>query len=124
MSASDKRRFSQNTAQVCLRLPPPAASVILADISAHIAHFTVPHQQEENHFSCLIAPRPLTILTGREDTIFPLYGVEQSYAVTKKIYAAAGAADKCRLVIMPKGHHFCPDEAWTAILEETRKLGW
>ena len=79
---------------------------------------------EMEDLSCLIAPRPLTILTGREDTIFPLYGVEQSYTVTEKIYAAAGAADKCRLVIMPKGHHFCPDEAWTAISEETRKLGW
>ena len=67
---------------------------------------------------------PLTILTGREDTIFPLSGVEQSFAVTEQIYAAAGAADNCRLVVMPKAHHFCPDEAWAAIMEEIQKLGW
>lgn len=79
---------------------------------------------EMEDLTCLIAPRPLTILTGREDPIFPLYGVEQSYAVTEQIYTAAGAADKCRLVMMPKDHHFCPDEAWTAIMEETKKLGW
>ncbi len=79
---------------------------------------------EMEDLSCLIAPRPLTVLAGREDMIFPLDGVEQSYVVAQNIYEAAGAADRCRLVIMPKGHQFCPDVAWTAMIEETKKLGW
>lgn len=79
---------------------------------------------EMEDLSCLIAPRHLTVLTGEKDDIFPLEAVKQSYATAQKIYDRAGAADNCSLVIMPEGHHWCPDIAWQAICEETTKLGW
>ena len=79
---------------------------------------------EMEDLSCLIAPRHLTVLTGEKDEIFPLQAVKQSYATAQKIYEKAGAADNCSLVIMPEGHHWCPDIAWKAICEETTKLGW
>lgn len=79
---------------------------------------------EMEDLTCLIAPRPLTVLAGEKDEIFPLEAVKQSYAIAEKIYAQAGAAGNCRLVIMPEGHHWCADIAWRVIREETKKLGW
>ena len=79
---------------------------------------------EMEDLSCLIAPRHLTVLTGQKDDIFPIEAVRASYGVVKKIFAHAGAAENCRLVEMPEGHHWCPDVAWTAIQEELTKLGW
>lgn len=79
---------------------------------------------EMEDLSCLIAPRHLTVLTGQKDDIFPIDAVRQSYEVAEKIFARAGAADHCKLVEMPEGHHWCPDVAWQAIREEITKLGW
>lgn len=79
---------------------------------------------EMEDLTCLIAPRPLTVLTGEKDEIFPLNAVKQSYGTVQKIYDRAGAAENCRLVIMPEGHHWCPDIAWKTICEEITKLGW
>lgn len=72
---------------------------------------------EMEDLACLIAPRRLTVLAGQKDDIFPLAEVERSYLTVEKIYAHAGAADQCRMVIMPQGHHWCPDVAWRAINE-------
>ena len=79
---------------------------------------------EMEDLSCLIAPRHLTVLAGEKDEIFPLAAVKQSYTTAQKIYEQAGASGNCRLVIMPEGHHWCPDIAWHAIREEITKLGW
>lgn len=79
---------------------------------------------EMEDLSCLIAPRKLAIMTGRFDEIFPLAGVERSYQTVEAIYRAAGAAGRCRLVVMPKAHNWCPDVAWDAISEDMKQLGW
>ncbi len=79
---------------------------------------------EMEDLTCLIAPRNLTVLTGEKDEIFPLAAVKQSYATAEKIYAHAGAAENCKIVVMPEGHHWCPDVAWRAINEEMTRLGW
>jgi len=72
----------------------------------------------------LIAPRRLTVLAGQHDEIFPLDGVKDAFAAAEAIYAKAGAPGCCRLTVMPKDHHWCPDEAWKTIREETAVLGW
>lgn len=79
---------------------------------------------EMEDLACLIAPRPLTVLAGEKDEIFPLEAVKQSYATAHKIYDRAGAGDKCKLVIMPQGHHWCPEVAWSSICEKITELGW
>lgn len=61
---------------------------------------------------CLIAPRPLVIVCGVEDKIFPLHGVEASYEVTKKAYQKMGKEELCHLVKGNGGHRFYPDDAW------------
>ncbi len=74
--------------------------------------------------SCMIAPRPLLVMSGKEDDIFPIEGVERGFKTVQEIYASAGAKDNCRLVTTPKGHWWCVDIVWPSILEETKKLGW
>jgi len=38
--------------------------------------------------------------------------VEETFETIRQIYRAAGAADRCRLVVGPEGHRFYADLAW------------
>jgi len=69
----------------------------------------------------LIAPRPLIVVAGSEDPIFPLRGVKESFDTIERIYAAAGAPKQCRLVVGNGGHRFYPDDAWPVFHELS---GW
>lgn len=68
----------------------------------------------------LFAPRPVVVVSGREDPIFPHAGTARAFDQLRAIYAAAGAADRCRWVIGEGGHRFYPAEAWAAALELLR----
>ena len=71
----------------------------------------------------LFAPKPLVIVAGKQDDIFPLKGVREGFRHLQAIYRAAGAADRCHLVVGPEGHRFYADLAWPVLLKETRRLG-
>lgn len=71
--------------------------------------------------ACLIAPRPLVVVAGRTDPIFPFAGVEEAYAQIQQIYAAASAPDSCRLVVGEGGHRFYADASWPVFRDLT---GW
>ena len=60
----------------------------------------------------LIAPRALVIAAGKEDAIFPLSGTKRAFEEVKRLYAAAGAADRCALVVGEKGHLNYADLIW------------
>lgn len=60
----------------------------------------------------LFAPRPVVIVAGANDAIFPLPGVRRAFRRLRAIYRAAGAPDGCRLVVGPEGHRFYEDLAW------------
>lgn len=60
----------------------------------------------------LIAPRPLVVVCGKEDPIFPLDGVEESFALIQKVYQQFGKEELCYLVKGNGGHQFYPDDAW------------
>ena len=64
----------------------------------------------------LIAPRPLVIVSGSQDGIFPLAPARQEFAHAAAIYRAAGAADACRHVVGEGGHRFYADAAWPEML--------
>lgn len=72
---------------------------------------------EMGDLSCLIAPRPLIVVAGREDEIFPIHGVEETFDTIRQIYTAAGAGDRCRLVVGEDGHRFYADLAWPVFRE-------
>lgn len=60
----------------------------------------------------LIAPRGLVVVHGKDDPIFPDAGVRRVYAEIERLYAAAGAPDRCRLVTGPGEHRFFADLSW------------
>ncbi len=64
----------------------------------------------------LFAPRPLVIVAGSEDPIFPIKATRGEFRRLKQIYAAAGAPDNCRLVVGDGGHRFYADPAWKTML--------
>lgn len=76
---------------------------------------------EMGDLACLIAPRPLVVVAGREDEIFPIQGVEQAFDTIQQIYDAAGVPDRCRLVVGEGGHRFYADLAWPVFRE---LAGW
>jgi dienelactone hydrolase len=63
----------------------------------------------------LFAPRPVVVVAGRDDDIFPIAGVREAFEHLRSIYAACGAADRCRLVIGEGGHRFYASEAWPVL---------
>ncbi len=65
----------------------------------------------------LFAPRPVVIVAGRKDPIFPIEGVREAFRSLKRIYRAAGAADRCRLVVGSQGHRFYARSAWPELLK-------
>jgi hypothetical protein len=52
------------------------------------------------------------VVAGRDDPLFPIAAVEETFALMQSIYDAAGAGGRCRLVIGDGGHRFYPDDAW------------
>ncbi|OGV66520.1 MAG: hypothetical protein A2498_05105 [Lentisphaerae bacterium RIFOXYC12_FULL_60_16] len=60
----------------------------------------------------LFAPRPVVIVAGKSDPIFPLCGVRKAYADLRRIYRAFGAEDQCKLVVGRGGHRFYAAAAW------------
>jgi hypothetical protein len=63
----------------------------------------------------LIAPRPMVIVSGRDDPIFPQSGVHKAYKEARRIYTAAGAPDNLTLVVGEGGHRFFADLSWEAM---------
>lgn len=70
----------------------------------------------------LIAPRKLVIVAGRRDEDFPIEGVRRGYESVRSIYTAAGAQENCHLIETPKGHWWCEEIVWNAVLRETGML--
>ena len=62
--------------------------------------------------ACMIAPRPLIVVSGDKDPIFLIDGVRRVYSVIEEIYKKEGAPDNCRLIVGDGGHRFYADLAW------------
>lgn len=68
----------------------------------------------------LIAPRPLVLVAGDEDPIFPYEGIQAAETTIREIYAAFGAGDQVTLHTGRGGHRFYRD-AWSDFATLT---GW
>jgi dienelactone hydrolase len=60
----------------------------------------------------LFAPRPVVVVAGRDDSIFPIDGVRSAFEQLRHIYVAAGAEEACQLVVGEGGHRFYAADAW------------
>ncbi len=65
----------------------------------------------------LFAPRPVVVVAGRDDKLFPLAATRREFARLQAIYAAAGATDRCSLVVGNGGHRFYARPAWRRMSE-------
>ncbi|OPZ31204.1 MAG: Abhydrolase family protein [Lentisphaerae bacterium ADurb.BinA184] len=65
----------------------------------------------------LIAPRPLSIIAGREDGIFPIRHVRTAFRRLRRIYAAAGVPERCQLYVGDGGHRYYKAGAWPFVRE-------
>lgn len=70
---------------------------------------------EMGDIAALIAPRPLVVVAGETDPIFPVAGVREAFATIQDFYTAAGAPGSCRLVIGDGGHRFYAGDAWPVL---------
>jgi len=70
----------------------------------------------------LFAPKPVVVVAGKEDTIFPIKAVRSAFRDLKKVYEAAGAGDRCHLIVGDGGHRFYAEEAWPVLLDELETL--
>jgi len=66
----------------------------------------------------LFAPRPVVVVAGKTDGIFPVNPVRRAFRELKKIYKAFGAEKHCHLVVGKEGHRFYADDAWPVMLKE------
>lgn len=65
----------------------------------------------------LIAPRPVRMIAGVLDDIFPITHVRTSFAHLQRIYAASGAPEACSLYEGSGGHRYYSDGAWPFIAQ-------
>lgn len=76
---------------------------------------------EMQDLACLIAPRKVSVVTGAEDNIFPLEGVQASFETLKAIFEKAGVPENANLLVTPKGHWWCVDIVWPEIERLTKE---
>jgi dienelactone hydrolase len=76
------------------------------------------HVDMADILGCL-APKPVVVVHGHEDEIFPIAATQAAFSRLREIYAAAGAEGHCRLVIGEGGHRFYAEEAWPVVEELT-----
>jgi uncharacterized protein (UPF0371 family) len=66
--------------------------------------------------------RPLVVVTGSEDKIFPVNSAKECVAEGKKVYDALGAGENIIHVIGAQGHRFYADDSWPHINSAIEKL--
>lgn len=71
--------------------------------------------------AAMIAPKKLVIVCGKDDPIFPLHGVKETWGIVQQLFAAAGTPDHCALVIGDGSHRFYADDAWPVLKELLKK---
>jgi dienelactone hydrolase len=65
----------------------------------------------------LHAPKPVVVVAGQSDRLFPIDATRREFDRLRELYAAAGATDRCRLVVGGEGHRFYADQAWPVMRE-------
>ena len=75
---------------------------------------------EMSDLAGLFAPRPMLIIAGTKDTIFPIDAVRKGFADLQGIYRDAAAADRVELYEGDGGHRYYKARVWDFF---TEKLG-
>jgi len=73
---------------------------------------------EMSDLAGLVAPRPMLIIAGTKDTIFPIDAARASFAAARRIYADAGAAGNIELFEGAGGHRYYSQRVWDFFREK------
>lgn len=65
----------------------------------------------------LVAPRPLLIIGGEQDSIFPLAGVKIAFEQAQQMYKAAARPELIELYVGPEGHRYYNARVWDFVRE-------
>ena len=100
-------------------------STFAASIMAmfHCACNFVPGLQnvaEMSDLGGLVAPRPMLVIAGTLDGIFPIDAVRQGFGELKRIYEDAGAAGNVELFEGAGGHRYYAHRVWDFFREKLR----
>ena len=104
--------------RICLAMPSCALCTYKDSIGAmhHCSCNFVPNialDFDMGDLCGLIAPRPLIVVSGAQDNIFPRDGVAESVAIAKNYYRAACAPDDaCIWLEGTEGHRFYAALSW------------
>lgn len=79
---------------------------------------------EMSDVSCMLDGRELIVVAGFEDNIFPIESARECFAQIQEVYKKENALNKCQLVETPKGHYWCKDIVWDAILNNAEVKTW
>ncbi|WP_165452403.1 alpha/beta hydrolase family protein [Paenibacillus thalictri] len=66
----------------------------------------------------LIAPRPVLMINGEADPLFPIEGTQLSFRHVQAIYEQFGAADRCELFVGNGGHRYFINRVWDFVKEQ------
>jgi dienelactone hydrolase len=69
-------------------------------------------RMEHADLGALVAPRPLLIVTGRQDLLFPVAAAEESAARVQKIYHHLEVGDRMGLDVFEGEHQWHGDRAY------------
>jgi dienelactone hydrolase len=69
----------------------------------------------------LIAPRPLLIVAGRGDDIFPIGATERAFERLRRVYEVLGCAEKLEKYVGEGGHRFYAERVWPFLAKVARQ---
>lgn len=71
---------------------------------------------EMGDLAALIAPRPLAVVTGANDPIFPIEGTRAQFGTVQAAYGLHGVGERCMLVVHDGAHvyDYAATQAWLA----------
>ena len=61
---------------------------------------------EMGELAALIAPRPLCVIHGEQDPIFPIAATRKQYRIVAEMYAKNGNPEACHLAVHNEGHAY------------------
>lgn len=68
----------------------------------------------------LIAPRPVLMVHGEQDPIYPVQGTLEAFQHLQAIYRAMGVENHCELYIGSEGHRYYKKRVWPFIREHLK----
>ena len=106
--------------RIALAMPSCAMCTYKDSIGAmsHCSCNYVPHIAEYFDMGDLMAmayPKYFIQVSGKNDTIFPLFGAREVFEHGKSAYALMGKAERCAMVEGDGGHRFYADDAWQLV---------